>query len=281
MKKTIFLLIVAAMMSLTACNNSEVSPSVNILPTVQRVVGMTPEQAHDYLLKNGFTQADSWSSNHNHTVQYIKANADSSLVYRMTCRYVYDYESEGDTVIGQPVREYNIGLTISKNGYQNACKMYADWSNYAYNTIFHNVSVWSASVRESDSYSALPKTNYIDGSLKSEIKAIIDANHAEGYPQDEEYNYLMEIFAHDRSDFRRFLNGKNYLEGVNIEEGFAKLNGPSVPGEGGVLDQKGMVGRMETSHYSDGKKHFISFDFQADDWINDAVGPFYGPLYCQ
>ena len=271
-KKLLTFAIFAAYIALASCDGPQIGPDKNYLPTIHAIVGQTPEKADEYLVKNGFAEYNAHSYNSRRTVYYIKANADSSLVYRISCIYE-----------DQTVSSYQVGLMIHENGSKTACKMYAAWSKYAYNTIFRKVSVWSASILDSNSMNGMPLENYIDGSLAPDVQAVLEKNYESGQVYKEEYDYLMLMFANKRSAFEQFLKGKDYITGHSIEEGFAHVESTGdVPED--VLEQKGMLGRLSAHDYgvtAGMNEWFISFGFDADDWISDAVGPFFGPVACE
>lgn len=275
--KHILLLLLLTIIGLSSCENQGFSPSQNYLPVIHRIVGKTPEKANEYLLKNGFVETNRYGYNTRTTVNYIKANADSSLVYRL------NYVSESDVL---PIREYGVGLIIHENGSKTACQIYSDWSKYIYNLlVFKKYSIWSASVRVKKSSSYLPETNYFDGAIAPDLKAILDANLQNGQISQEEYDYLAPSFDNKRSVFDNYLEEIAFVEGKSITEGFAYATGKTEPGEGGVLDQKGMTGMLESHDYgkrNDGSNEwFISFDYDDEGWLSNVTGLFFGPIACE
>ena len=275
--KHILPLLLAMIIGLSACENQGFTPSQNYLPVIHSIVGMTQEKANEYLLKHGFVENDRYGYGARTTANYIKANADSTMVYRL---YVV---SESDV---SPISEYGVGLIIHENGNKTACQIYAEWSKYVYNLLVSKkYSIWSASVRDNESESYLPKINYFGGAIASELKAILDANLQNGQISQDEYDYLAPMFENKRSAFDKFLKTSAFVEGVVITEGFAHATGGTEPGEGGVLDQKGMTGMLESYDYGKradgGNEWFISFRYDNEEWLSDVTGPFFGPIACK
>ena len=275
--KLFYPLLLAAMISFTACDNPGFNPNQNYLPVIHSIVGMTPEKANEYLLKHGFVETNRYGYISRTTVNYIKANADSSMVYRL------NVVSESDV---SPISEYGVGLIIHENGSKTACQIYAEWSKYLYNLLVSNkYSIWSASVRDKESESYLPEINYFAGAIAPELKSILDANLQNGQISQEEYDYLAPMFNNKRSAFDKFLKTNAFVEGKDITEGFAHATGETEPGDGGVLDQKGKTGILLSYDYgktADGMNEwFISFDYDNENWLSNVTGPFLGPISCK
>lgn len=266
MKKCMMPLLLAAMMILTACNQDINFKKTNYLPIAHELVGKTPDQAAKHLEKKGFqlTPTEEMLG----VSYYTKVSKDSTL------RVVVGYPLNSDTV-----RAYYINADLKGlNNCEQACRVYSDWSKYAYNTIFAEVSLWTAMV-DSEVYEE--ETAYIDGGLAPILKSMVDMYHAAGEIDDETYAEIVKSFGRKRANFEPMLKEKDFLRDYDPYEVYAHINGnvDMTSLMSGMQNLKGIVGvlsgEMDRNNAAQ-PSFFVSFAYTGEQSIEDLMGGMFG-----
>ena len=203
MKRTVLPLLVAALMCLTACQKEVDFVKKDYLPVVHSAVGMTKAQAEKVMKKEKFVYNESKSKAS--SLVYEAASKDS------TQQLVVTYGVENDSV-----KTYTVVATVAGQAkLAQACAVYSDWSRYAYNTIFADISLWGGYVDYgyvvTDEEEGAQEKMYIDGNWAAIIKLMVEAYHASGEMDDDVYNMLIPAFQNKRADFEQVLNESGYI----------------------------------------------------------------------
>lgn len=199
MKRTVLPLLIAALMCLTACQNEVDFVKKDYLPVVHSAVGMTKAQAEKVMKKEKFVYNESKSKAS--SLVYETASKDS------TQQLVVTYGVENDSV-----KTYTVVATVAGQAkLAQACAVYSDWSRYAYNTIFADISLWGGYVTDDRAGESAQEKMYIDGGWAPMIKLMVEAYHASGEMDDEVYNMLIPAFQNKRADFEQVLNESGYI----------------------------------------------------------------------
>lgn len=266
MKRPYLLLLIAAVLSLTACNNHEIDfQKKNYLPVVHGTVGTTHTKAEKTLKRNGFRPAPNPAEAG--TIHYVNANRDSTIVMDVVCSLVND-----------TVKTYTLKTSLKDvTNCAQASTLYADWSRYAYSTIFAEISIWSGLVTD-----ALADTTvfYLDGGLASMVKNMIYAYYLSGQLEEETYQMIMAAFENKRADYEPILKEPEFLRDRTCYEMFAHATS--------VLDLttimtnfqnlKGVTGALTTETATDpatGKLMWqVTFVYNGEKAIMDILGSF-------
>ena len=199
MKRTVLPLLVAALMCLTACQKEVDFVKKDYLPVVHSAVGMTKAQAEKVMKKEKFVYNESKSKAS--SLVYETASKDS------TQQLVVTYGVENDSV-----KTYTVVATVAGQAkLAQACAVYSDWSRYAYNTIFADISLWGGYVADDRAGESAQEKMYIDGNWAAIIKLMVEAYHASGEMDDDVYNMLIPAFQNKRADFETVLKENGYI----------------------------------------------------------------------
>ena len=215
MKKQILPLLCAVLMgiaALTSCTPSEPDlKKTDYLKLVHSTVDMTSAKADKTLKKKGFVEVDKSELGINERLNgkaYEFKSKDEKTVLQVLL------VPENDTV-----KKYMLGAELTGSEHLgDAQKLHAEWTDYAYKTIFSEITVWNAnygSLMDEDG------TIYIDGSLAKTLKTMIQAYYITGQLDEEAYQAIMEAFNHTRDMFEADMQAPSFLKNNSVMESFA------------------------------------------------------------
>ena len=214
MKKQMIGLLSAAMIGLAmmSCTPSEPDlKKTDYLKLVHSTVNMPISKADKTLKKKGFTETDKSeigvSENLNGKAYQFKSKDEKTVLEVML------------VLQNDSVKQYMIGAGLSGSEHLgDVQKLHADWSNYAYNTIFSEITIWNAS------YGSLldeEGTIYIDGGLAKTLKTMVQAYYITGKMEQDMYDAIMTAFDHTRAVFEADMQAASFLKKNSLTESFA------------------------------------------------------------
>ncbi|MBR3647957.1 MAG: hypothetical protein IKN59_06180 [Paludibacteraceae bacterium] len=220
MKRMILPLLIAALMGFTACQNEVNFVKKDYLPAIHSAVNTTRPQMEKVMKTNKFVYNESKSKTDAPVYELI--SKDSTLQLSVV------YKIANDTV-----KTYTATATINgaANGKQ-ADALYADWSRYAYNTIFGEISLWGGYTETGNEWSigeideeteeeyGMDYKMYIDGGWAPMIKLMMEAYHTSGEMDDEMYATVIEAFKNKRTVFEQVLNENGFVDAYCPDEAF-------------------------------------------------------------
>ena len=220
MKKAIFLLLSAALV-LGSCTPSEPDlKKTEYLKLVHSTVGLTSSKADKTLTRKGFVE-----SNQSITQSGIEA---------LLCDKTYSFQSKDSSTVlhvglvlkNDSVKQYILSAQLKGEKHKNDVqKLYTEWSNYAYNTIFSDIALWSANWFAEDNLGNFGDI-YLDGAWASMLKNMMMLYHETGGMSDEVYEIIMAAFNHKRGDWEATMASINFLqEEGDLYESFAHGTG--------------------------------------------------------
>lgn len=239
-----FLLLSAAMMiTFGSCTPKEPDlKRTDYLKLVQSTVDMTSAKADKTLTRKGFVATDA----------SIRSDGLEALVTDKT----YKFQSKDSTVVlhvgleikNDTVKQYVLTAELDGTSHtKEAQKLYNDWSSYAYNTIFADISLWTATVFDENSNDDYG-TYFIDGPWASMIKSLLDMYHMTGEMDEETYQALKKAFERKRGDFEAEMTSPTFLQKEgDIFETYVHATGTpdlSAMMTGNMSSLKGKVGAM-------------------------------------
>jgi len=168
---------------------------------------------------------------------------------------------ESDTV-----KQYMIGAELSGSEHLgDVQKLHADWTNYAYNTIFSEITIWNAS------YGSLlgdeEGTIYIDGSLAKTLKTMVQAYYLTGQMDEDMYNAIMTAFEHTRDLFEADMQAASFLKNSSLMESYAHAT--STLDLSNLKNLKGTVGLLNVD--SDGDEWAVMFYYMNEQSLGDIL----------
>ena len=242
MRKNLFLLLCAALI-LGSCTPSEPNlKKENYLKIVNSTVDMTAAKAEKTLTRKGFVPVDT--------------SVRSEGLEALLCNQSYEFSSKDSSLVlhvGLVIKNDSVKqfvLTGEMEGQAHAKdvqKLYSDWSNYAYNTILAEISLWSASCFDEDNYGDFAKI-YIDGPWASMIKSVLEMYHMTGEMDEETYQVMKAAFERKRGDYEAEMSSLTFLQKeCDIVETF--IHGTGTPDlaslmTGNMSSLKGKIGAM-------------------------------------
>lgn len=206
MRKTIFLLLSVALI-LGSCTPSEPDlKKTEYLKLVHSTVDMTSAKADKTLTQKGFVQ----------TNQSIKQNGIEALI----CDRTYAFQSKDSSIIllvglklsNDSVKQYIIEAKLTGDVHKtDAQKLYNEWSNYAYKTIFQGISLWSANWFASDNLGDFGDL-YMDGTWAVRLKNLLTLYFQTGGMDEEAYDAIMAAFDRKHEAWEAEMASADFLQ---------------------------------------------------------------------
>jgi hypothetical protein len=261
MKKQMVWLLSAAMigMAMMSCTPSEPDlKKTDYLKLVHSTVNTPISKADKTLKKKGFTEVDKSEVGVNERLDgkaYEFKSKDEKTVLQVFL------VQESDTV-----KQYMIGAELSGSEHLgDVQKLHADWTNYAYNTIFSEITIWNAS------YGSLlgdeEGTIYIDGSLAKTLKTMVQAYYLTGQMDEDMYNAIMTAFEHTRDLFEADMQAASFLKNSSLMESYAHAT--STLDLSNLKNLKGTVGLLNVD--SDGDEWAVMFYYMNEQSLGDIL----------
>ena len=253
MKKSLFLLLSAALI-LGSCTPSEPNlKNTDYQKLVHSTVGMTSAKAEKTLTRKGFTATDA----------SVRTDGLEAILADKT----YKFQSKDSSIVlvvglalkNDTVKQYILSAELEGlDRLQDVQKLYTDWSAYNYATLFSEISFWNGTMLEEGDESEI----YIDGGLATSLKNMIQLYYATGDMDEETYQYLIHIFNNKHADFEGVMTSSDFLrhDGEQAVESYAHLTSGLDLTDlmTGLSKLKGTVGLMSGARDDEnGKPHWM------------------------
>lgn len=266
-------IIIAGLMS--SCTPSEPDlKRTDYLKLVHGTVGLTADKAEKTLTRKGFTE----------TENSIKADGLEALLADKTYKFV-SKDSTVCLLVGLVIRNDSVKqymLSAELDGYKHAeeaQKLYRNWSSYAYENIFADITLWFAtSGNLTEDLTGMQL--YTDGALANTLQQMLELYHASGEMDEDVYEQLKSAFEHKRADFDAEMLSSAFLVSENATETFthstSTIDMMSLASGDFMRNMKGLVGALhgEAEEENGIKNRTITFVFMGEQDLNKYMERF-------
>lgn len=194
MKSKIFLVSALATIMLASCNSDvELGMYENIPEVAEHVLGMTIQEAKDYLSKQGFYFGR------------VMENGDEYVFSRDKNLSEFSYDASSKFAFGafDDTVRYATGIQLMETE-KSAADLYWKWSHYTAQETWPEVYLWSGHIswkRDEQNPYQSRYANYCGGTSAEQMKKQMTEQYNNGQITQEEYDSWMQTYAYDKQRF--------------------------------------------------------------------------------
>lgn len=190
MKAKIFFVSALATIMLASCNSDvELGSYENIPEVAEHVLGMTIQEAKDYLSKQGFYFGRVMENGDEYVFSRDKNLSEFS--YEASSKFAFGaFDAFDDTV------RYATGIQLMETE-KSAADLYWKWSHYTAKETWREVYHWSGHI----TLNVSRFTDYCGGTSVEQMKKQLTEQYNNGQITQEEYDSWMQTYAYDKQRY--------------------------------------------------------------------------------